>query len=167
MAGHSSMYVLALAGVEQASGLFLKKCFQAEILRCLINRSLLVARNTRSERLTVSPCGWNCCDSIFVIRFVTCHTSGWREEERRGQEERRSPAGQQDSQKCNQQSNVVLPGPPWSPPGSHLTHLASLFLGPARTRQLINKVSVSVSIIQGPVSWIMSWRHWILNQINH
>ena len=61
------MYVLALAGVEQASGLFLKKCFQAEILRCLINRSLLVARNTRSERLTVSPCVAEIAVTAFLL----------------------------------------------------------------------------------------------------
>ena len=51
------MYVLALARVEQAIKrvvLFLKKCFQAEILRCLINTTSLVAPNTISERLTVS-----------------------------------------------------------------------------------------------------------------
>ena len=38
---------------------------------------LLVAHNMRSERLTVNfSVGRNCCDSIFVIRFVTCDTSG-------------------------------------------------------------------------------------------
>ena len=64
------MYVLALAGVEQAIrrvGLFLKKCFQAEILRCLINRTLLVARNTRSERLTASPCVAEIAVTAFLL----------------------------------------------------------------------------------------------------
>ena len=36
------------------AGLFCKKCVQAEILRCLINTTSLVAPNTISERLTVS-----------------------------------------------------------------------------------------------------------------
>lgn len=36
------------------AGLFCKKYFQAEILRCLINTTSLVAPNTISERLTVS-----------------------------------------------------------------------------------------------------------------
>ena len=36
------------------AGLFCKKCFQVEILRCLINTTSLVAPNTISERLTVS-----------------------------------------------------------------------------------------------------------------
>ena len=44
---------------------------------------LLVAHNMRSERLTVNfSVGRNCCDSIFVIRFVTCDTSGAGERER-------------------------------------------------------------------------------------
>ena len=64
---------------------------------------LLVAHNMRSERLTVNfSVGRNCCDSIFVIRFVTCDTSGAgeREKERerereRGRERERAFGGQE------------------------------------------------------------------------
>ena len=50
---------------------------------------LLVAHNMRSERLTVNfSVGRNCCDSIFVIRFVTCDTSGAGERERERERER-------------------------------------------------------------------------------
>ena len=62
--GWSSRYI------EQAImrvGLFSKKCFQGGILRCLINRSLLVARNTRSERLTVSPCVAEIAVTAFLL----------------------------------------------------------------------------------------------------
>ena len=49
---------------------------------------LLVAHNMRSERLTVNfSVGRNCCDSIFVIRFVTCDTSGAGERERERERE--------------------------------------------------------------------------------
>ena len=49
---------------------------------------LLVAHNMRSERLTVNfSVGRNCCDSIFVIRFVTCDTSGAGEREKERERE--------------------------------------------------------------------------------
>ena len=90
---------LALAGAEQAIrrvGIIFKEMFPSRDIAMFDKENFISSSQHDKWKVdSQSECGWNCCDSIFVIRFVTCHTSGLQRARESEREDRTGGQSQQ------------------------------------------------------------------------